>query len=126
MKEKMGMVILLAKVKGVFSLNIQLATLLLLIFLFRNFQRMALFTLENVVMIKRIGYLILAGQIIHPFYEAIISAVLTWHNPAGKRLSEISFSTTNLSIIIIAFFMILISWIMAEGYKLQEEQKYVI
>ncbi|EKD70101.1 MAG: hypothetical protein ACD_46C00636G0004 [uncultured bacterium] len=77
--------------------------------------------------IKYIGYTLLIGQfIINPVYEAILSAMLTWHNPQGERMAMISFTGTNLGIVLTALLIILISWIMAEGYKINEDRKYTI
>ena len=57
-----------------------------------------------------------------------MSAALTWGNPRGshERMAAISFSGTNVAILLTALLIILISWIMAEGHKLAEDQKYTI
>lgn len=97
-----------------------------LIKLFRLYEKSEIFSMKNVKYIKYIGYTMLLAQIINPFYQGIISGVLTWHNPHGHRYATITFSGTNIAIIFTAILIILISWIMAEGVKLNEEQKYIV
>lgn len=97
-----------------------------LIKLFMLYEKGQIFALKNVYYINKIGCTLLIGQVLNPIYEALISGVLTWHNPPGHRFMTISLSGTNLGILLVGFLVILISWIMAEGYKLREEQKYTI
>ena len=73
-------------------------------------------------------YLLVGQLIINPIYEGLISMLLTWDNPAhqGLRIAKIGFDQTNLGILFTALLVILISWIMAEGYQLREEQQLTI
>lgn|SRR3990167_8408505 len=108
-------------------LAVNLFILYFLIQLFKLYEKCEIFSLKNVQYIKYIGYTLLIGQfIINPVYEAILSAMLTWHNPQGERMAMISFTGTNLGIVLTALLIILISWIMAEGYKINEDRKYTI
>lgn len=108
-------------------LTVNLFILYFLIRLFQLYEKCEIFSLKNVQYIKYIGYTLLIGQFIaNPIYEAILSATLTWHNPRGERMATISFTGTNLGIVLTALLIILISWIMAEGYKINEDRKYTI
>lgn len=106
--------------------TVNLCIFYFLIHLFKLFEKANIFSMDNVIYIKRIGYAILIGQLINPVYQLLISANLTWHNPPGHRMMSISLSGTNIGLILTALLIILISWIMAEGYKLKEEQEYTI
>ncbi len=97
-----------------------------LIQLFRLYEKQIIFTLKNVQSMKRTGLFLLFYEIARPFSEAATTALLTWHNPHGHRIATISFSGINLTVILTAIMIILISWIMAEGCKLQEEQQLTI
>lgn len=97
-----------------------------LIKLFKLYEKKEIFSLQNVKYIRNIGYTLLAGQVLNPVYQLLLSATLSWHNPPGQRLATITLDGTDAGIILMALFTILISWIMAEGCKLHEEQKYVI
>ena len=87
---------------------------------------MEFFTLNNVRNIKRLGYTLLIGQLLSPLVQLCLSAVTTWHNAPGQRELSIGLSGTNITIILSAILVILISWIMTEGYKMNEERKHTI
>lgn len=97
-----------------------------LIKLFGAYKLNEIFSLENVKRIRLIGYFMLLGQAVNPFYQALMSFALTWRNPTGTKSIEMGFGNVNIALIFTAFIIILISWIMAEAYKLSEEQKYTI
>lgn len=105
---------------------VQLYIVYSLIKLFQLYQNGIIFSLKNVKYIRNIGYALLIGQLINPFYEGLMGLVLTLHNPPGHRFATITLDQTNLGIIFTGLLIILISWIMAEGCKLQEEQQLTI
>lgn len=117
---------LLGFVISLIPLAVNLFVLYFLIRLFQLYEKCEIFSLKNVRYIKYIGYTLFIGQLINPIYEALLSAALTWHNPHGERMAVISFSGTNMAILLTALLIILISWIMAEGHQLAEDQKYTI
>jgi hypothetical protein len=97
-----------------------------LVCLFKLYERGDIFTLQSVRYIKKIGYTILISQIAGLFYHAAISLALTFNNPVGQRVISLGASQNNAYVIVIAIMIIFISWIMVEGCKLQEEQKYIV
>lgn len=103
-----------------------LAVLYCLIRLFRFYEKGVIFSIENVRMIRNMGYLLLVGQLLHPVYDVLMSLVLTWHNPVGHRMIGISEGSMNIGIVMIGLLIILVSWIMTEAQKLQEEQQLTI
>ncbi len=105
---------------------IYLYILFTLIQLFKLYEQGEIFSLQNVRYIRHSGYALLLTQIINPFYEGLMGLVLTWNNPPGHRFAGISLSHTNIGIVLIALVILLISWIMTEGCKLNEEQQYTI
>lgn len=108
--------------------TVSMFTLYFLIKLFKLYERNEIFSLSNVKYIRNVAYTLLIGQFINPIYEFFVSMIITWHNPehSGLRYASITFDQGNIGIIIIAVLVILISWIMAEGYKLKEEQQLII
>ena len=105
---------------------IELYILYSLIKLFGLYSKGEIFSVNNVRYIRNIGYALLFTQIVNPLYQVLMGAVLTLHNPPGHRFLSITLDQTNLGIILIALIVILISWIMAEGCKLREEQQLTI
>ena len=98
-----------------------------LIKLFRSYEKGEIFMIESVQWIKRIGWTLLIGQIlVNPIFEALISYVLTMHNPPHHRYAFISFHAVNVGLMLMAILTILISWIMADACKLREEQTLTI
>lgn len=105
---------------------IELFILYCLIKLFRLYEKDEIFSINNVRYIRYIGFGLLVGQIVHPFYEFLMGLVLTWRNPPGFRFASMTVDQTNIGILFTALLVILISWIMAEGCKLREEQQLTI
>ena len=108
--------------------GVQLFVLYFLIKLFRLYEKGEIFSLENVRYIKKVGYTLLIGQLINPIYDVLLSLTLTWNNHLHgiPRYAMVEFSGTNFGILLTALMVILISWIMAEGCRLRDEQQYTI
>ena len=113
---------------SVVPMAIELFILYSLIKLFRLYEHAEIFSINNVRYIRNIGYTLLVGQLIHPFYQLAMGLVLTLGNPAGHHLRfiAITLDQTNIGIILTGLLVVLISWIMAEGCKLREEQQLTI
>ncbi len=97
-----------------------------LVKLFNLYEKAEIFSIKNVTYIKKIGYALLLGQLVNPLFDALMTFNLTWGNPHGHRMIGITIDGTNIGIILGALMTILISWIMAEGCKLREEQQLTI
>jgi hypothetical protein len=113
---------------SVVPMAIELFILYSLIKLFRLYEQAEIFSINNVRYIRNIGYALLIGQLIQPFYQVVMGLVLTLGNPVGHHLRfvAITLDQTNIGIILTGLLVILISWIMAEGCKLREEQQLTI
>lgn len=103
-----------------------LFSLLYLIKLFKLYEDGIIFTKKNVYYTKCIAYCILVWQILGPIREILVSLVSSWNNPPGERFITFGFSDFNVGIIFIAFVILLISKIMSEACKIQEEQTYTV
>jgi len=97
-----------------------------LIKLFKLYEQGEIFSLANVRYFRNIGYAMLALQVVDPFYQLAMGYVLTVNNPPGKGYMAITFDQNNIEGVLCALVIILISWIMAEGCKLREEQQLTI
>jgi hypothetical protein len=95
-------------------------------YLFSLYGRSQIFTIKNVICIRRIGWTLLIWQIVKPFYTLLLTFTITYASPAGLRFAYIGLNVTDVLIGCAAVIIILISWIMEEGHKLQEEQSYTI
>jgi hypothetical protein len=97
-----------------------------LVKLFSLYEKAEIFSIKSVNYIKKIGQALLLSQLLNPFYDALKTLNLSWGNPHGHRFISISIDGTNIGIILMALMTILISWIMAEGCRLREEQQLTI
>ncbi|MBV8803249.1 MAG: DUF2975 domain-containing protein [Gammaproteobacteria bacterium] len=97
-----------------------------LIKLFKLYENKDIFSIKHVKYIRNIGYALLLGQVFEPFYQFIMGLILTLNNPPHHHYAAITFDQTNIGILLTAFLVILISWVIAEGCKLREEQQFTI
>lgn len=97
-----------------------------LIKLFKLYEQGKIFTMLNVKYLKNIGVTMLIGQIVGLIYDGLISFALTFHNPPGHWVASVTFSNYDVYNILTAVMVIVISWIMEEGCKLQEENQYTV
>jgi hypothetical protein len=111
---------------GFLPLCVDLFIIYSLLKLFSLYEKGEIFSSKNVYYIKRAGIGLLLSQLISPIYQAIITMLLTWNNPAGQRYIAMTFDQFNLSAILIALMIILIAWIMLEACQLKEEQKLTV
>lgn len=102
-------------------------TLLLLKRIFQNYRRGIIFSLENAKNYKYIGWLFfLSALVIGPLSNMMMVLSATLSNPPGHRYITVYFGTPNVEDIICGLLVIVISWIMAESYKLKEDQTLTI
>jgi hypothetical protein len=101
--------------------------LLILKGLFKNYQRGAIFVAENAQKYKYLGWLFfLEGLLIKSLSDMLVVLAVTLSNPPGHRFLTIGFGTPNLEDLFCGLLVIVISWIMAEGHKIQEDQQFTI
>ncbi|NGX60159.1 MAG: hypothetical protein KR126chlam3_01325 [Chlamydiae bacterium] len=105
---------------------IDMAALLLLAKLFAIFEKLDFFSQKSVQTIKKIGGCILLNQAFYPVYMAILSITLTWENPTGQRMLSIALGSKQIALFVVGLSILLVSYVMDEGRKLQEEQASTI
>lgn len=94
--------------------------------LFRNYERNDVFSLENVQCYQKLGYSLFSwvgGSIV---YSALSSVILSFNNPPGKRILQISFEGMDFLALVLGFIILIISWVMKEGYMLADENSHTI
>ena len=101
--------------------------LLILKHLFQNYRKGHIFSSENVQKYKYLGWLcFLDGLLVKPISDMLMILMATLSNPPGHRYISLNFGTPNLEVLFWGMLVIVISWIMAEGYKLQKDQDLTI
>lgn len=111
---------------SIIPLSIELMMYYNFINLFLMYEQGHYFNMENVAVIRKIGIYVLLGQLISPFMEAANTVLFTWQNSPGNHMLRISFESNNLGLVVTGLLIILISRIIAEGHRLNEEQRLTI
>jgi hypothetical protein len=97
-----------------------------LIQLFKLYARNIIFSFQNIFYIRKIALTlflqVLAGILIQPF----LSLILTFDAPKGGHTISIGAGSDEISSLIIAGIVLLISWIMEEGRRLEEESALTV
>lgn len=105
---------------------LSVAALLFLAKLFAFFEKFEFFTKHTVSLFKTIGGCILLNQIFYPLYVAIFSLVMTMGNAPGERVIQVAFGSQQVALFVIGLSILLVSRVMDEGRKLQEENACTI
>lgn len=94
---------------------------------FKNYIRGQIFVFENAKSYQKLGWLFfLSALLIQPLAGLGMTLVATLSNPPGHRYITLSFGTPNLETIFCGIILIIISWVMLEGHRLQSEQELTI
>ncbi|WP_066856526.1 DUF2975 domain-containing protein [Halodesulfovibrio spirochaetisodalis] len=94
--------------------------------LFALYSRGEFFGVDNVACYRAIGIGLIVQQALSLPQGALQSVILSFTNPQGQRFISISVDDANISLVVVGLMVILISRIMDEGRKLQEEQQFTV
>lgn len=96
-----------------------------LIKLFELYEKGIVFSLQNIIYIKKMGWLIAIQQAVHIFiYHPLIAFAMTVSNPFHENVMEMPFSRENLVIVVLGLMIVLIAAIMEEGRKARDVRNY--
>ena len=116
----------LAFLVNMIPISIHMLVLFFLALLFMQYEQLQIFSEKSVKTIRKVGYTLLLGQCLHPIYLGLLSLVLTISNPPGHRTITVGLGNDQLTLVVVALIIILISWIMEEGRKMHEEQEATV
>jgi hypothetical protein len=94
--------------------------------LFSFYQEGITFSLEQVILFKKVSKALALWIVFSIIYESIKSIIFSWDNPVGERILEIGFNGNQIGIVIISIVILVIAWIMDEGRILSEENKLIV
>lgn len=104
------------------------AQMLIYYFLYQLFALYAegkIFRIENIRYIRKLGFAMVGEQVALTAYGVLSSMILTMNNPPGQKQLMLSISF-NSKILLIALLITVVTWIMEEGRKLQEQDDYTV
>ncbi len=98
-----------------------LITLFILSKLFKRYEKLEFFSKKTVRYVRQIGFVLVISQIVHPFYIALHSFILSLPNPPGQRVLLFAYGPQEFKMLFLAFIVFLAAFIMEEGRHLHEE-----
>lgn len=84
------------------------------------------FSFEHVVLFKKTSKFLIVWVPLSIVYESVKSVLFSWSNSIGERVLSIGFGSEELTVVTVAIFIYVISWVMDEGRKLTEEHQMTI
>ena len=85
-----------------------------------------IFSSANVRCFRRLGIAALAWMATDVLYSALLSVSLTMGNPSGQRFFAIEASGVNLTALFAGVVLLVISWVMEEARRLDEDQSQIV
>ena len=117
---------MLALLASLLPLGVAIFALLTLSSLFLLYEKGVYFSMNNVALFKRLGVALLLWVPASFLYNSLLSIIVTIGNPPGERLLVAAFGYGEFAMLLMGGIVILISWIMNEGRKLEDEQAHTI
>ena len=94
--------------------------------LFRLYEKAIVFSKKNVECFRKLGYTLIYWVIANFIFVTLISLTLTFNNASGERVMVARFGVSDISTLIIGAVVILVSWVMSEASKLEQEQALTV
>ena len=94
--------------------------------LFHLYEQGLLFEIENIKIIKQISIFMIIGELVQLIYQPLMTAALSFINPAGQRFASLSLGSTNASTLITAFIILIASWIVKEANQIKNDAQLTI
>lgn len=122
---------LLYKIIGAIGHIISLLPLFLSLFIlksiFQNYKNGEIFSTSNAIHYKRLGWLCFLNALLaNPVGNGIMIMSTTLSNPPGERCLNIIFGYPSLEGLFCGAILIVISLVMVEASKLNDEQKFTV
>ena len=94
--------------------------------LFGLYENRLIFSEQNVDCFRRLGRALILWVIGDIVRNSLLSIVLTLHNPPGQRVITFGLYSADFTGIFVGIVILVISWVMDEGRKIQEDQALIV
>jgi hypothetical protein len=94
--------------------------------LFRLYENRMIFTEQNVDCFRSLGRALLVWVVCHVVRTSLLSVILTIDNPPGQRILALMFDSGDFAGVFVGLVVLIISWVMDEGRKIQEDQALIV
>ncbi|TMX46649.1 DUF2975 domain-containing protein [Photobacterium damselae] len=117
---------ILAMISSLLLSGVILYALRVLIHLFKNYEQNEIFTLDNAKCYRKLGYSIFYWVGSSVVYGTAMSVILSFNNPPGERLLTVTFAGIDFLTLIFGMIILIISWVMQEGFRIADENNHTI
>lgn len=94
--------------------------------LFKLYEKAVVFSSRNVNCFRRLGYTLVFWVIAKMISTSLLSIVLSFNNPPGERQLVVQIGSTDIATLVFGAIVLVISWVMNEACKLNDEQAYTV
>lgn len=94
--------------------------------LFRLYEKGMIFTEQNVQYFRSLGRALIVWVGCDVVRNSLLSIVLTLDNPPGHRVVTVGLGSADFAAVFVGIVVLIISWVMDEGRKIQEDQALIV
>ena len=94
--------------------------------IFKNYSHKIIFCLENAKRYKRVGIALFILAFANFLTDALLSIVLSYQSMPGERVISIGIGAAQIYPVIFGLAIYIISFIMEEAHRIEEDHKYTI
>jgi hypothetical protein len=94
--------------------------------LFGLYEKGRIFTAQNVAYFRSLGRTLIVWVGFDVVRNSLLSMVLTLDNPPGQRVITVGLGSADFTAIFVGIVVLIISWVMDEGRKIQEDQALIV
>ena len=85
-----------------------------------------IFAAENARCLRGFAVSVIVLALLEPVARALLSVVLSMHNPPGQRVLELSIGWSQVPTLFLGLVLLVIAWIMDEGRVMAEDQAQIV
>lgn len=108
------------------SLSVLMITFWSLARIFQFYTEGRIFSLNTIHCYRRLGWLFILAAPVRVFTQAALSVVMTWNNPVGQKSLMVSIGSGEIFSILTGGVILVITYVMREARRLEEEQSLTI
>jgi len=94
--------------------------------LFFLYENGLIFTEQNVSCFRSLGRAMIVWAVCHVVRTTLLSIILTLDNPPGKRIIAVMLDSGDFAGVFVGVVVLIVSWVMDEGRKIQEDQSLIV
>lgn len=94
--------------------------------IFAFYKQGIIFSYEQVECFRKSGMALILWMAAGIVYDSVAGVLFTWGNPPGQRILRVGFGSVDITALMVGLIVLVISWVMEEGRKLDEERSLTI